>query len=71
MNAMRIVLLVLALAIVGFVAKYVLSGTSGDDGPGKTQPAQQLDNVRDRAKELETQLQRNADRADEGTEKNP
>ncbi len=71
MTAMRIIVLILALAVVGFVAKFVLSGTVGDDGPGKTQPAQQLDNVRDRARELEGELQRGADRADQAAEKNP
>ncbi len=71
MTAMRIVLLVLALAVVGFVAKFVLSGSVGDDGSAKTQPAQQLDNVRERAKELEGELQRAADRADQAAEKNP
>ncbi len=71
MSAMRILLLVLALAVVGFVAKFVLSGTIGDDGPGKTRPAQQLDHVRDRARELEGEMQRAADRAERAAEQNP
>ncbi len=71
MSAMRIVLLVLALAVVGLVAKYVLSGTVGDDGPGKSRPAQQLDNVRERAHQIEDELQRKADRTDDGIDRNP
>jgi hypothetical protein len=65
MTAFRIVLLVLALAVVGFVAKVALTGSvgGGDDGPAKSRPAQQLDNVRERASELEKEMQRNADRA--------
>jgi hypothetical protein len=71
MTAMRIVLLVLSLAVVGFVAKYALTGTVTGDPPGKTEPARQLDNVRERAKELEGELQRGADRADQAAEQTP
>jgi hypothetical protein len=66
MSAMRIVLLLLALAAVAFTAKYVLTGSV--TGPEeKVQPAEQLQNVRDRAKELEGELQRAADRAEQQT----
>ncbi len=64
MTAFRIVLLVLALAVVAFVAKYTLTGTAGDDGPGKSQPAQQLDNVRERAHQIEDDMKK---RAEEGS----
>ncbi len=65
MTAFRIVLLVLALAVVGFVAKVALTGSvgGGDDPSAKSRPAQQLDNVRQRAGELEKEMQRSADRA--------
>ncbi len=65
MTAFRIVLLVLALAVVGFVAKVALTGSvgGGESPSAKSQPAQQLDNVRERAHELEDQMQKNADRA--------
>ncbi len=63
MTAFRILLLVLGLAVVGFVAKYALTGTAGT-GTGLGEPARQLDQVRDRAHQLEGQLQRSADRAE-------
>jgi len=58
---MRILVLVLALAAVAFAAKYAL-----DRGAGKsehTAPRKDLDNVRDKAKDLERQLQKAADDA--------
>jgi hypothetical protein len=65
MTAFRIVLLVLALAVVGFVAKVALTGSvgGGEVDTAKSQPAQELDNVRDRGSELEKEMQRKADRA--------
>ncbi len=65
MTAFRIVLLVLALAVVGFVAKVALTGSvgGGESPTAKSQPAQQLDNVRQRAGELEKEMQKSADRA--------
>ena len=72
MTAIRILLLVLALAVVGLVAKVALTGSvGGGDTPGKTAPARQLDNVRERAKELEGELQRGADRAQKPAEESP
>jgi hypothetical protein len=65
MSTMRILLLVLALAAVGFAARYALTGSSLGDGGGHSPPARQLDGVRDRAKELEGELQRAADKVDE------
>ncbi len=65
MTAFRIVLLVLALAVVGFVAKVALTGSvgGGESPTARSQPAQQLDNVRQRAGELEKEMQKSADRA--------
>ncbi len=65
MTAFRIVLIVLALAVVGFVAKVVLTGSvgGGDSPTAKSRPAQQLDDVRQRAGELEKEMQKGADRA--------
>lgn len=68
MTAMRILLLVLGLAVVGLVAKYALSGSLGPDAPGKSQPAKQLDNVRERAHQLEGEMQRGADKAEKVAE---
>jgi hypothetical protein len=65
MTAFRIVLLILALAVVGLVAKVALTGSvgGGEGGSARSRPAQQLDNVRERANELEKEMQRGADRA--------
>lgn len=67
MSSMRIVLLLLALAAVAFTAKYVLTGSVTGGGGGKVQPAEQLQDVRDRAKELEGELQRASERAEQQT----
>lgn len=63
MSTMRILLLVLALAAVAFAARYALTTGVADGEGGKAPPARQLDNVRERAKQLEGELQRGADRA--------
>lgn len=63
---MRILVLVLALAAVAFAAKYAL-----DRGAGKsahTEPRRDLDNVREKAKDLERQMQKAADDAAKNTE---
>jgi Ni/Co efflux regulator RcnB len=66
MSALRILLLVLALAAVAFAAKYALTRGAGDaGGEARSRPAQQLDDVRERAKELEGELQRKADQANQ------
>jgi hypothetical protein len=64
MTAVRILVLVLGLAAVAFAAKYALQGTASPDGAAVTQPARQLDNVRQQVRELEVEQQRAADRAD-------
>lgn len=63
---MRILVLVLALAAVAFAAKYAL-----DRGAGKsehTAARRDLDNVRDKAKDLERQMQKAADDAARNSE---
>ena len=64
MSTMRILLLVLGLAAVGFLARYALTGTVFGERPGKSEPARQLEQVRGRATELEGELQRAADKAE-------
>jgi hypothetical protein len=59
---MRILVLVLALAAVSFAAKYALEGAARTPS-AHTAPRQQLDNVRDKAHDLEKQLQKAADKA--------
>jgi hypothetical protein len=65
MTATRILLLVLALALVAFLAKLTLTGSllPGGDGTARD-PARQLENVREKAHELEDDMQKAADRAD-------
>ena len=58
----RILALVLGLAALAFAAKTMLSGTAAGSSPGPTQPKRQLDSVRVRAKQLEREQQRAADR---------
>ncbi len=73
MTAIRILLLVLALAVVAFVAKVALTGSvgGGGDTAAKSAPARQLDNVRERAHQLEGEMQRGADRAEKPAEDGP
>jgi Ni/Co efflux regulator RcnB len=58
---MRIVVLVLALAAVAFAAKYALDRGAGNSA--HTAPRRDLDNVRDKAKDLERKMQKAADDA--------
>jgi len=62
----RLVALVLGLAVVAWVAKTVLEGryAAGAGKPGPSEPKRQLDQVREKTKEIERQLQRNADGAE-------
>jgi hypothetical protein len=57
----RILTLILGLVAVAFAAKYMLAGTMLRDPAGPTQPKQQLDNVRVRAKQLEREQQKSVD----------
>ncbi len=63
----RVLALVLGLAAVAFAVKYALDSTAASGRAGVTEPRRQLDNVRTRAKELEQELQRGADRAADAT----
>ena len=55
-----LLVLVMGLAAVAFATRYAL--TSGAPAvAGQTAPKRQLDNVRDRAKELEKEQQRQVD----------
>jgi hypothetical protein len=58
---MRILVLVLALAAVAFAAKYALDRGAGNST--HTAARKDLDNVRDKARDLEKQLQKAADDA--------
>jgi hypothetical protein len=66
MSSMRILLLVLALALVAIVAKYTLTGslTGGDEDPGRA-PATRLENVREDVRQIEDDLEKAAQRARE------
>ena len=63
MSISKLLVLLLGLVAVAFAAKYALSGTLGRDPAGSTQPKRQLDNVRERSKELEGEMQKNANDA--------
>jgi hypothetical protein len=60
MSIGRFLVLVLALAAIAFAAKYALEGASRGRSEHSA-PRRQLDNVRGKAKELEKQLQKDAD----------
>jgi hypothetical protein len=67
MGLMKLVVLLLGLAIIAFAVKYELEGP-GRTPSAHTAPKQQLDNVRDKAHDLEKQLQKAADEAGRNTE---
>ncbi len=60
MSLGKILVLLLGLAIVAFAVKTQLGGTAVGT-PEQTQAKRQLDNVRNRAKELERQQQKHAE----------
>jgi Ni/Co efflux regulator RcnB len=62
----RLVALVLGLAVVAWVAKTMLEGkyAAGPGNAGPSEPKKQLDQVKEKTKEIERQLQRNADGAE-------
>ena len=61
MKAVGILVLLMGLVAIAFAAKYALTGTLGRDPAGSTQPKRQLDNVREKSKDLEQQMQQNVD----------
>ena len=60
MNFGKLVLII-GLAIVAFAVKTQLAGTAVGNPNGPSQPKRQLDNVRNRAGELEREQQKAAD----------
>jgi len=61
MSMGKILALLLGLAALAFAVRTALTGTMGRDDSAHTAPRRQLDNVRDRAKELEREHQKAAD----------
>lgn len=57
----KILVLLLGLAAVAFAVRTALTGTAGRDTAAQSAPKRQLDNVRQRAKELESEQQKAAD----------
>jgi hypothetical protein len=60
---MRLVVFLIGLALVGFTVKTMLESKTGGEASadGRSAPKQQLDRVRDRAREIEVEQQRQAD----------
>jgi hypothetical protein len=63
MSIAKLLVLVLGLAAVALAVKVALTSTLGNEA-SVTEPMRQLDHTRARARELEHDLQKNADRAD-------
>ena len=61
MNFGKLLVLIIGLAIVAFAVKTQLAGTAVGNPNGPSQPKRQLDNVRNRAGELEREQQKAAD----------
>jgi DNA-binding GntR family transcriptional regulator len=57
----KILVLLLGLAAVAFAVRTALTGTAGRDTAAHSAPRRQLDNVRERAKELEREQQKAVD----------
>jgi len=57
----KLLVLVLGLAAVAFAVRTALTGTTGRDTSAHSAPRRQLDNVREKAKDLERQQQDAAD----------
>jgi DNA-binding GntR family transcriptional regulator len=57
----KILALLLGLAALAFAVRTALTGTAGRDTAAQSAPKRQLDNVRQRAKELEREQQKAAD----------
>lgn len=60
----KVLVLILGLVAVAVAVKLALSPMTATDPSSITEPTRQLDHVRARARELQGDLQRNADRAD-------
>ena len=57
----KLLAVILGLAALSFAVRTALTGTAGADYQMHTAPRRQLDNVRDRAHELEREQQKAAD----------
>jgi hypothetical protein len=68
MGLTKLLVLVIGLAAVAFAAKYALEGGMHAQPQAHTAPRRQLDNVRDKAHDLERQMQKAADDAARNTE---
>jgi hypothetical protein len=68
MGLTRLLALIIGLAAVAFAAKYALEGSFRSQRSAHTVPKQQLDNVRDKAHDLERQMQKAADDAARNTD---
>jgi hypothetical protein len=64
----KLIVLVLGLAAIAFAVKYALEGSLRSQPSTHTVPRRQLDNVRDKAHDLEKELQKAADEAGRNTE---
>lgn len=65
----KIIVLLLGLAIVAYAVKVELAGTAVGT-PQQTQAKRQLDNVRVRSKELEKEMQQNAEKMIDQSDQN-
>ncbi len=65
----KLIVLLLGLAIVAYAAKVELAGTAVGT-PEQTQAKRQLDNVRVRSKDLEKEMQQQADQAVKQSDEN-
>jgi hypothetical protein len=61
MSLGKILVLLLGLVAIAFAVRTALTGTVGRDTAAHSAPKRQLDNVRERAKELEREQQKAAD----------
>ena len=61
MSLGKILVLLIGLAAVAFAVRTALTGTAGRDTAAQSAPKRQLDNVRERAKDLEREQQKAAD----------
>ena len=57
----KVLALLLGLAALAFAVRTALTGTMGPDSSAHTAPRRQLDNVREKARDLERQQQKAAD----------
>ena len=61
MSLGKLLVLVLGLAAIAFAVRTALTGTIGRDDSAHSAPRRQLDNVREKARDLEKMQQKAAD----------